>query len=245
MSVKNSCHAVCFPVSVSRIGEASHPGPGSNLFTQETINVTTLNNPNSRDLLFQRKALDHLHPGTSHHHKTNCLSRKLIFPSTRFSFLPTHPDSAKPAAGVGLIAAQGVRCTNPTPQTEKLAFFTQQGRADIYNIDMGSSTALVVVNLYGWQGAANNTNSRKRTDELIEAAQQELDTTGIGPKVILGDFNTDIDSRKLITQRGWTDVSTNQQPVVPAHVRSAWSQESHENGLCSRQRFSFHSHHQL
>ena len=54
---------------------------------------------------------------------------------------PTDPDSAKPAAGVGLVAAQGIRCTNPTAQTEKLAFFRQQGRADICNIDMGSSTA--------------------------------------------------------------------------------------------------------
>ena len=90
---------------------------------------------------------------------------------------PTDPDRAKPAVGVGLIAAQGDQVYEPhTPQTEKLAFFRQQGRADIYNIDMGSSTALMVINVYGWQGAANNTNSRKRTDELIEAAQQEFDT---------------------------------------------------------------------
>ena len=102
-------------------------------------------------------------------------------------------------------------------QTEKLAFFTQQGRADIYNIDVGSSTALMVVNLYRWQGAANNTNSKKKTDELIEAARQEVDTTGIGPKIILGDINTDIDSspamRKLITQRGWTDVASLPAPI--------------------------------
>ena len=130
---------------------------------------------------------------------------------------PTDLDSAKPAAGVGLIAAQGIRCTNPIPQTEKLAFLRQQGRADIYDIDMGSS--MMVVNLYGWQGAANSTNSRKRTDELIEAAQQELDTTGIGPKIILGDFSTDIDSspamRKLITQRGWTDAT-----ILPAPINN-------------------------
>ena len=70
----------------------------------------------------------------------------------------------------------------------------------------------MVVNLYGWQGAANNTNSKKKTDELIEATQQEFDTSGIGPRIILGDFNTDIGSspamRKLITQRGCTDVAS-------------------------------------
>ena len=97
------------------------------------------------------------------------------FPKHTVFLSPTDPDSAKPAAGVGLIAVQGIRFTNPIAQTEKLAFFRQQGRADIYNIDMGSSTALMVINLHGWQGAANNSNSRRRTDELIEAAQQEFD----------------------------------------------------------------------
>ena len=75
----------------------------------------------------------------------------------------------------------------------------------------------MVINLYGWQGAANNSNSRKRTDELIEAAQKEFDITGMRPKVILGDFNTDIDSspamRKLITQRGWIDVAGLPAPI--------------------------------
>ena len=70
----------------------------------------------------------------------------------------------------------------------------------------------MVINLYGWQGVAKNSNSRKKTDELIEAAQQELDTT-------LGDFNTDIDSspamRKFITQRGWTDVA-----ILPAPINT-------------------------
>ena len=82
---------------------------------------------------------------------------------------------------------------------------------------MGSSTALMVVNLCGWQGAANNTNSKKRTDELIEAAQQEFNTAGIGAKVILGDVNTDLDSntamRRLITQLGWTDVASLLAPI--------------------------------
>ena len=116
-------------------------------------------------------------------HKTKGPLRKPFFPKHTVFPPPTDPDSAKPAAGVGLIAAQEIRCTNPIPQTEILALFRQQGRADIYNIDMGSSTALMVVNLYGWQGAANNTFSKKKTDELIEAAQQEFDTTGIGPKI--------------------------------------------------------------
>ena len=131
------------------------------------------------------------------------------FPKHTVFLFPTDPDSAKPAAGVGLLAAQGIRCTNLIAQTEKLAFFRQQGRA-------GSSTALMVINLYGWQGAANNSNSRKRTDKLIEALQ-EFDTTGIGPKVKLGDFNTDIDSspamRKLLTQQGWTDVASFPAPI--------------------------------
>ena len=52
----------------------------------------------------------------------------------------------------------------------------------------------MVINLYGWQGAATDGKSRKKTDELITAAQQEFDTIGRGPKIILGDFNTDIDS---------------------------------------------------
>ena len=116
-----------------------------------------------------------------------------------------------------MIAAQEIRCTNPIPLTEILALVRQQGRADVHNIDMGSSTALMVVNLYGWQGAANNTFSKKKTDELIEAAQQEFDTTGIGPKIFLGDFNTDIGSSaammKFITQRGWTDVASFSAPI--------------------------------
>ena len=78
---------------------------------------------------------------------------------------PTDPDSAKPSAGVGLTAAQGIRCTNPEARTDKLAFFRQQGRADIYNLDIQSSTALMVINLYGWQGAATNGKSRQSSDE--------------------------------------------------------------------------------
>ena len=66
----------------------------------------------------------------------------------------------------------------------------------------------MVINLYGWQGAATNGKSRKKTDELITAAQQEFDTTGIGPKIMLGDFNTDNDSspamKKLRNDQGWT-----------------------------------------
>ena len=89
--------------------------------------------------------------------------------------------------------------------TDKLALFGQQGRADIYNLDMGSSRASLVINLYGWQGAATNGKSRKKTDELITAARQEFDTTSIGPKIILGDFNTDMDSspamKKLINEQ--------------------------------------------
>ena len=130
---------------------------------------------------------------------------------------PTDPDSAKSSAGVGLIVAQGIRCTNPVARTDKLAFFRQQGRADIYNLDMGSSTALMVINVYGWQGAAPNGESRKQTDELITAAHQEFDTTGTGPKIILGDFNTDIDSspamRKLINEQGWADVTSLPAPI--------------------------------
>ena len=34
--------------------------------------------------------------------------------------------------------------------TRPVSVSRQQGRADINNIDMGSSTALMVVNLYGW-----------------------------------------------------------------------------------------------
>ena len=86
---------------------------------------------------------------------------KFFFPSTRSFFLPL------------------IRTVRNQRQ--------QQERADIHNVDMGSSTALMVINLYGWQGAANNTNSRKMTVELIEAAQQEFDTAEMGPKVILGD----------------------------------------------------------
>ena len=182
----NLCLAGTHPVSVCRIGEASHPGPDSNQFTLETINVTSQNNPLNSELFNNRKAhaifnQEHLTPQDKLPMTQAYFSKHTVFLS------PNDPDSAKPAAGVSLIAAQGIRCTNPTPQNEKLAFFRQQRQADTHKIDMGSSTALMVTNLYGWQRAANNSNSKKRTDELIEAAQQEFDTTGIGPKVMLGD----------------------------------------------------------
>ena len=183
--VVNWCNAGCFPVSVSSNGEASHPGPdSSNRLILETINVTTLNIPISRDLLLQRKAhaifiQEHLTPQDKAPMTQAYFTKHTVF------VLLTDPDSANPSAGVGLIAAQGIRCTNPVARTDKLAFFRQQGRADIYNLDMGSSTALMVINLYGWQGAATNGKSRKKTDELITAEQQEFDTTGIGPKIVL------------------------------------------------------------
>ena len=184
----------------------------------------TLNNPINRDSLLQLKAhaifiQENLTPQDKAPMTQAYFTKHTVFLSS---------------AGVGLIAAQWIRCTNPVARTDKLAFFRQQGRADIYNLDMGSSTALMVTNLHGWQGAASNGKSRKKTDELITAAQQEIDTTGMSPKIVLGDFNTDIDSspamRKLINEQGWNDVASlpapintqQNQPTCKAHgVRAA------------------------
>ena len=84
----------------------------------------------------------------------------------------------------------------------------------------------MVDNLSGWQGAANNTTSKKKTDELIEAAKQEFDTTRIGPKIhIMGDFNTEMDRsmamRKLLAHnRGRTsDASPRALRMEPRNPR--------------------------
>ena len=115
----------------------------------------TLNNPINRDLLLQRKAhsifiQEQVTPQDKAPMTQAYFTKHTVFLS------PTDPDSAKPSAGVGLIAAQGIRCTNPVAGTDKLVFFRQQGRADIYNLDMRSSTALMVINLHGWQGAEDH-----------------------------------------------------------------------------------------
>ena len=179
MGMRRKCPSSCLGLTRGNASRNStrlqkRVGPDNK---QQPIHFETIN----RDLLLQRIPHtifieEHLTP------KDKAPMTQAYFTKHTVFLSPTDPDSAKRSARVGLIAAEGIRCANLVARTEKVAFFRQQGRADIYNLDMGSSTALMAINLYGRQGAATN----GKTDEITE--QQEFDSTGDRAEDHIGRF---------------------------------------------------------
>ena len=94
----------------------------------------------------------------------------------------------------------------------------------MHTTDMGYSTALIVINVYGCQGSAQSTKNGANTDELLNVANQEMTAAGSGPMIILGHFNTDFDSspatKRLTTLLVWIDAASPPPPINQKPPRS-------------------------
>ena len=223
----NWCHAGTHPAPVSGIGEASHPGPdNSNRFIFETFSVTTLNDPINRDVLLQRKAhaifiQEQLHAtrqspnDASLFHQAHCVALSL-----------TDLGQCKTVRRGWLDCCTGDHVHEPSSRNGQAGVFQAAGTCRYLQsghglIDSPDGHQPVWVA----RSRHHNRKSRNKTDELITAAQQEFDTTGIGPKIILCDFNTDVDSspamRKITNDQGWTDVAS-----VPAPINTQQNQST-------------------
>ena len=67
-----------------------------------------------------------------------------------------------------------------------------------------------VANAYGWTGSIKGSKAADRTNDLLTIASNELELQEPGPKMMVGDFNGDLEGlpivQHLLKEKGWVGV---------------------------------------
>lgn len=122
---------------------------------------------------------------------------------------PIDPEHAKPSAGVGLAVRKPMNAIPIAGSAKDYNDAYETGRLAIYQLDVQGRTLLIAV-IYGWTGACAGNGAAERSEDLMHILANELRAQPVGPQLIMGDFNGELeDFPTLITmtqEEGWTDV---------------------------------------
>ena len=143
------------------------------------------------------------------------IKRYFMDQNWQFEHGPTDPEARTTTAGVATLARDPTMVVPSTHQTKRGQDAYDLGRMQIVLVDIGSKQQLLIINIYGWQGAASDTATAARTNDLMEAALEEarlLNRTSKGsiPILMLGDFNGNPHNfpalTAIIRDHYWTDL---------------------------------------
>ena len=122
---------------------------------------------------------------------------------------PLDPEQNKAAAGVGLVAAQGLRPYKLPSPTKDFQDAEATGRCAMCCIDLAGNTPVIAV-IYGWAGGTKGTPEAARTDDIISIVQTQMRLLDPGPKLIAADLNGTTDAfptlREMLAKHEWFDV---------------------------------------
>ena len=107
------------------------------------------------------------------------------------------------------ITSRGRALAAVKAQTDAFKKARATGRADITVCAVSPGMQLAIANIYGYTGGNANKKQLRKTKMLFDAVIPELDLLAGKFKIIVGDFNVDIQKlnacRELIAQ-GWVDL---------------------------------------
>ena len=95
-------------------------------------------------------------------------------------------------AGVGVVSLRGAPLALPACATAQFRTFFDRGRVVRCTLPLGAGRFMHLVVLYGYQGAATDSEQLALTDQLFDAALAELSVVARGqPCLMVGDFNVE------------------------------------------------------
>ena len=95
------------------------------------------------------------------------------------------PEQAKPSAGVGAIAEEGLCIYTLTDPIDDYIDAENTGRCKIICMDVKGIT-YTFATIYGWTGGREGSEEAARTDDLIAIIQMQFNGMEPGPKAICG-----------------------------------------------------------
>ena len=113
------------------------------------------------------------------------------------------------SAGVGIFSAERGNFVFMPPRTKAMALCHKAGRADTYCLDLGGGDTVMIHVIYLWTGSTNDSRSNSRSDDVINAIQEEIVCMPEGPQIIIGDMNAeprDLLAAKQFLEKGWSDL---------------------------------------
>ena len=127
---------------------------------------------------------------------------------------PVDPEFGRKAAGVGFCTQKGMMQLPIKPMTDDYDDAVRTGRLLIQQWELEECT-LQIGNGYGWTGGVKGSKAADRTNDLFVIAVNELDLQEPGPKMLVGDFNGELEDlpiiQHLLKEKGWIDVGSHAQ----------------------------------
>ena len=84
-------------------------------------------------------------------------------------FTGTCPEHSAPAAGMAAVTKQPLQVIKLKPRSQELADIMDSGRIQLTQFCLGAGVEFVHFNVYGWDGAHDNSVAAGRTDAMLNA----------------------------------------------------------------------------
>ena len=127
---------------------------------------------------------------------------------------PIDPELGRKTAGVGFSSQKGLLHMPIKAETKDYQDAIKTGRLLAHQWEL-LTAVLQVGNIYGWTGGVKGSKAADRTNDLLAIIANEFDMQEVGPKMIVGDLNGDLESlpiiQHLINDRGWVDLGSQEQ----------------------------------
>ena len=125
-------------------------------------------------------------------------------------FTDTCPEHASPAAGMAAVTKQPLQVIELQPRSQELKDIMRSGRIQLSQFRLGAGVEFIPFNVYGWDGAHEDSTAAGRTDAIFHAIRAECLMRKGTPTMISGDINADTDDLETLTSMlnsdEWTDV---------------------------------------
>ena len=102
----------------------------------------------------------------------------------------TDPETMK-TGGVGALSSGRVPITKLKPITPRMKSLVNGGRVQLVGLSLPGNILLVVYNLYLWTNGHTDPAAAFRSDDMLNAVNQEFAQMAPGPRLLCGDFNCD------------------------------------------------------
>ena len=124
---------------------------------------------------------------------------------------PVDPEFGRKSAGVGFCSKKGMIQLPIKAVTDDYDDAVKTGRLMIQQWELEEST-LQIGNGYGWTGGVKGSKAADRTNDLVVIAVNEFDLQEPGPKMLVGDFNGELEDlpiiQHLLKEKGWVDLGS-------------------------------------
>ena len=110
---------------------------------------------------------------------------------------PLDPELGRKTAGVGFSSQKGLLHMPIKAETKDYEDGVQTGRLLTHQWEL-QNVVRQVGNVYGWTGGIKGSKAADRTNDLLAIVANEFDSQEVGPTMIVGDLNGDLESLPMI-----------------------------------------------